>query len=190
MQRTRQNLVDDYEIISKEASSNCSSGYRFWNIKTKPIREYIQRIPKVPKNDLRLDKVVRSTSEVREFVVESLSTLGYSDLKVEEQLHDIAYMLMSRFRINHLNCRMELVYSDKCMRFHVDNVYLRAITTLVGPGTELQMVDEPERIHKVNTGDTLLIKGKQFPGECTKVLHRSPRISHLEIPRVVFVMDY
>ena len=84
---------------------------------------------------------------------------------------------------------MDLVYSDKCRRFHSDNVYLRSITTLIGPGTELMLTEEGNKILKINTGDTVLVKGAQFPGG-SSVLHKSPRISHLGLVRLLFVMDY
>lgn len=187
-----QDLIDDCEIISKEASSGNEIMYRFVEVESLNIREYIQPYREVHQKDIRFDKIVCCASEVRNFVKETLKTLGYEYLAVEEQLHNIAYMLLDRFRINRLNCRMELIYSDKCRRFHIDNVYLRSVTTLVGPGTELQLLDldEQEKIHRVRTGDTVLIKGKMFPGEQTRVLHRSPKISHTGKPRVVFVMDY
>ena len=185
---TVQDLVDDYEIIPKETVSDFK--YRYLTVKKKSIREYIQPSRQVHRDDLRFDKIICSPSEVRDFARQTLDAFGFIDIRAEEQLHNVAYMLMNRFKVNRLNCRMELVYSDKCRRFHVDNVYLRSITTLIGPGTELQMLDQNEKVFRVNTGDTVLVKGKQFPGEATKVLHRSPRISHLGIPRVVFVMDY
>ena len=190
MLEAAQNLIDDYEIIFKE--NPLGSGFRYRYIKTEKVnyREFIQPAFEMRREDVRFDKVVCSASEVREFAKGTLEALGFEYLRVEEQLHDIAYIFMERFNINCLNCRMELIYSDKCKRFHVDNVFLRMITTLLGPGTELQLSDELQTVLQVKTGDTVLVKGKQFPGEPTKVLHRSPKISHLGTPRLIFVMDY
>ena len=190
MQGTVQDLINDYEIISKEASSCHQYKYRYIEVESKNVRDYILLSREVRREDLRFDKVVCCASEVRDFVKATLDTLGFAYLAAEEQLHNIAYLMMSRFKLNRLNCRMELIYSGKCKRFHVDNVYLRAITTLLGPGTELQLLGESGRSQHVRTGDTVLLKGKKFPGEMTKVLHKSPKISHLRSPRVVFVMDY
>ena len=185
-----QDLIGDYEIIPGRALSENTPRRRYFTQAFKNVREYIQ-----PKNDnqlkdLRYTAVINSASEVREFARISLESLGFSYLGVEEKLHDLAYMIMDRFNINSLNCRMELIYSDKCRRFHVDNVFLRAITTLIGPGTELQISSEPGKVLQIETGDTVLVKGRQFPGKYDGVLHRSPKISHLGLFRVVFVMDY
>lgn len=185
-------LSEGYEIISKDAfsaDSTCNKGCCYTKRKSTTVREFIKPVQNPLTKDVRLMKVANSPSEVKNFVVNSLSILGYSHLRVEEHLQAIAYMIMNRFNKRQLKCRMDLVYSDKCKGFHVDQVFVRSITTLVGPGTELKLTRTPNEIYKIDTGDTLLVKGNLYPGGNTKALHKSPRISHLGISRLLFVMD-
>ena len=185
-------LAEGYEIISPTAFSdpeNCLQPCCGKSSNKKKIKEFIKPVHDEITNDIRLQKEVRSAEEVGEFVLSSLAILGFSHIRAAGRLKNIAYMMMKRFNLNKLNCRMDLVYSDKCKNFHVDKVYVRSITTLMGPGTELQFADSPDKIHKMDAGETLLIKGSLFPGGNLQVKHKSPKIAHLGISRLVFVMD-
>lgn len=140
--------------------------------------------------DCSLRKTVFVADDVRSFILESLKELGFEGLAVTDYLEAHAKDLFDRFKPPQLNLRMDLVFSNKCKKFHVDTVHLRSITTLIGPGTELQFINDPEKLHQIEAGETLLIKGKLFPGGNQTVNHRSPAIEHLEIGRLVFVIDY
>ncbi|MCM8531128.1 MAG: DUF1826 domain-containing protein [Lentisphaeraceae bacterium] len=186
-------LLNDYEIIPQESfgtNSNCQKSCCYTKVSTPRVKDLIRPNERLRDKDRRVEKIITSVSEVRDFVVSAKKDLGFEYLEVEDQLQSIAYMIMRRFSLNKLNCRMDLIYSDKCKSFHVDSVYLRSITTLVGPGTELQLSKESNHIRQVKTGDTLLIKGSHFPGGNINALHRSPKISHLGKKRLIFVMDY
>lgn len=185
-------LHEGYEIISPDAFQTkeaCQKSCCYVKKKDIPVREFIKPIRNSVTKDIRLEKVVNSPAEVKNFVVNSLAILGYSHLKVEEHLQAIAYMIMQRFNKKQLRCQMDLIYSDKCKSFHVDNVFVRSITTLNGPGTELKLKRTGNEIYRIDTGDTLLVKGSLFPGGNNKAFHKSPKISHLGISRLIFVMD-
>ncbi|MCM8536074.1 MAG: DUF1826 domain-containing protein [Lentisphaeraceae bacterium] len=186
-------ILNDHEIIPQEsfgANTNCQKSCCYSKVNTPRIKDLIRPSGNLRQLDKRLEKVVTNATEVREFVIKAKNELGFEYLQVEDQLQNIAYMIMRRFNLNKLNCRMDFIHSDKCKSFHVDNVYLRTITTLVGPGTELQLSNNPHKVTQVKTGDTLLIKGNHFPGGNNHALHRSPKISHLGKTRLIFVMDY
>ena len=135
-------------------------------------------------------KTIRSIGEVKGFAEQSLLALGFSDLSVAEQLQDLAAQLIKRFKLNYLHCRMDLVYTDSCRKFHIDNLYTRAITTLIGPGTEYKLMSKSNEVLQVKTGETILLKGLKHRGRSSKIVHKSPKISHLNTYRLVFVMDY
>ena len=185
-------LTEGYEIISPDAfltKEACQKSCCYVKKRDIPVREFIKPVRNTATKDIRLAKVVNTPAEVRDFVVNSLAILGYPHLRVEEHLQAIAYMIMQRFNKKQLRCRMDLVYSDKCKSFHVDQVFVRSITTLLGPGTELKLKRTGDEVYKIDTGDTLLVKGSLYPGGNDKAFHRSPKISHLGISRLIFVMD-
>jgi len=193
MFKTKVDLLDGYEVISKSglpAKLNLKKDKLYTRRAKTSIRNFIKPPEVIIKKDPSLRTVCKNSLEVKNFVSESLKTLGFSELNVEGQLQDVASMMFERFNINTLNCRMDYVSTDKCKKFHIDRLYLRSITTLMGPGTELKFADDPEKIYQTNSGETLLVKGSLFPGYDLNVLHRSPKISHLRIKRLIFVMDY
>ena len=163
--------------------------FRYVNRANVDTREFIKPSTDIGK-DISIRKTAHSVEAVRGFVTDSLRTLGFASLNVEDQLASTSEMMFRRFKINRLKCRMDLVYSDKCRQFHIDRVYMRCITTLLGPGTELLFANDPSNIYQVKTGDALLVKGSLNPQNDFNVLHKSPSISHLGISRLVFVMDY
>lgn len=132
----------------------------------------------------------RSANEVSAFAINTFLSLGYNDFSSCHQLKVLAETMFERFKTNYLKCRMDLIYSDSCRKFHIDSLHMRSITTLIGPGTEYKLTKNNCEIHQVKTGDTILLKGSMYPGKRSKVLHRSPQISKLGIHRLVFVMDY
>ena len=169
--------IADYEIISDEAFK--ASGYI--NPEGFIAKDY--------GHDISLKELFRSADGVHSFINKSLKILGFSDLKIADYLESQAKEMFERFDVDQLTCRFDLTLSNKCKKFHVDTVQMRSITTLIGPGTELQF-DDDEQIYQVETGDTLLIKGKLFSGGNQTVKHRSPAIVGTGIGRLVFVMDY
>lgn len=92
--------------------------------------------------------------------------------------------------------RLEVVTTDSCRKFHADYVSARLITTYVGPGTDwldsaevaaLERGEEPRRIHRMNTGDVGLFKGKL--ATLHPAIHRSPPISASGEARLLLVLN-
>ena len=100
--------------------------------------------------------------------------------------------------------------TNACRKFHTDHVRVRLITTYVGPGTEwvpnvgvdrtaLQhppgcprdanrsIVRDTRHVRQTRAGDVLLLKGELFGG-ARGAVHRSPRIEHLGLKRLVLAM--
>ena len=84
--------------------------------------------------------------------------------------------------------RLEPVTTDACRKFHADDVSCRLISTYLGPGTEWIRADEPDRIHRLATGDVALFKGRKWAPD-RPILHRSPRIAGSGDVRLLLVID-
>ncbi len=117
-------------------------------------------------------------------------TLGYTDFTVCDHLQNLAAEFMKKFKVKKVNCRIDLTFSDNCRKFHADAVHARAITTLMGPATEYKSTCETAEVQQIETGETIILKGLRYPGPKTNTLHKSPMISHLDIYRIIFVIDY
>lgn len=192
MLAAEKSLEEAYEIISSEdftIKKASQKGNKFTKIKKINFREHVKYLPQTPKKDLRLQKSLSSLEELEEFIESSLYHTGYSNLSVQDHLKKLAIMMMDRFQKKILKCQMELIYSDSFKSFNEDKFTVRSITTLAGPGTELKFKNDPYQTYKVETGDSLLVKGSYSRGVCDQVVLHSPRLSHLGIARLVFIMD-
>ena len=101
------------------------------------------------------------------------------------------------------------VCGNQCRKFHVDYLWLRLITTYVGPGTEWlpddavdrqglqpsvesaqaanqKVVRYPAEIRRAQAGDVVLLKGAQ--ASRLPAVHRSPTIEGTGITRVVLTL--
>jgi hypothetical protein len=82
---------------------------------------------------------------------------------------------MAEFNRPSVNLRIEIVDTQSCPKFHCDNVYVRLVTTYVGPGTEYQFAGE-EAIHVAGPGSLVFLKGHKHPTHRDSVHHRSPAV--------------
>ena len=108
----------------------------------------------------------------------------------------LAQLFCSAMNLATLELRLEVVRTDSCRKFHADYVTARLITTYVGEGTDwLDEADAarvaggaaPERIHRLNTFDVGLFKGKLATDH--PAIHRSPPIADTGATRLLLVMN-
>jgi hypothetical protein len=132
------------------------------------------------------------TAELAEqgFAARHLHASLVADVAVLAQ-HYCAALGLARVEV-----RLEVVTTDSCRKFHADYVSARLITTYVGPGTDwldaaevaaLARGEEPRRIHRMNTGDVGLFKGKL--ATLHPAIHRSPPISASGEARLLLVLN-
>lgn len=102
---------------------------------------------------------------------------------VEDAAH-LARLFCAAMDLARFELRLEVVRTDSCRKFHADYVTARLITSYVGEGTHwLEQEDaervaagaEPQRIHRLDTFDVGLFKGKL--GTDRPAIHRSPPIA-------------
>ncbi|WP_127559957.1 DUF1826 domain-containing protein [Saccharospirillum alexandrii] len=110
-------------------------------------------------------------------------------------------LFASLFEQERVGVRLRYLTSAMCPRFHVDNIPVRLVHTLVGPGTEWLTEDnldrsrlgrgngglpdehsgllfEPRNIQRLNAGDVALLKGSGWVGnEHAGLVHRSPAVT-------------
>lgn len=174
------------------------------------IREYLSH--------LSLETVIERTERVSmdRPVFDSLlqgfpDRPGLSDLMTELQgLTDLFATLCDGHRIG---VRLTVTRSAPCPRFHVDQVGLRLICILQGPGTEWlehQAVDRRHlgarvqghadetsgllvsgaQIHRMQTFDVGVFKGESWPNNAGRgAVHRSPALVERDPWRVMVSLD-
>ncbi len=95
----------------------------------------------------------------------------------------------------YVRVRMEVVDTNACRLFHVDQLTARMICTYRGPGTEFGRAKRgqvPEVIGTVPTGSVYLMRGSLWPvvgAQEDVLLHRSPPVEGTGQTRFVLVLD-
>lgn len=86
--------------------------------------------------------------------------------------------------------RLEVVETDACRKFHMDNVTARLITPLTEPGTQWIEADGgPDTpINHLHAGEVGLFKGRIW-ADTPAILHRSPPIAGSGLSRLLLVLD-
>ncbi|MEX0305155.1 MAG: DUF1826 domain-containing protein [Leisingera sp.] len=89
-----------------------------------------------------------------------------------------------------LHVRLEVVTTNACRRFHVDNMTARLLCTYRGTGTQLAQPGAEAAPLSVSPGSAVLLRGRRWPGkEQTALLHRSPPIEGTGETRFLAVID-
>jgi hypothetical protein len=91
-----------------------------------------------------------------------------------------------------LRLRLDVVSTDRCRRFHVDNVRLRLLCKYRGAGTEYGVAGcgaTPDRIARLPRGGAAVFRGLRWPGERTGLVHRSPPIAGTGETRLLLAID-
>jgi len=118
-------------------------------------------------------RIARTTAAGK--VAAGLRHLRLVDAELQADIVRIAVSFLQAFERRTANLRLEIVDTQSCPKFHCDNVYVRLVTTYVGPATEYQFVGEPA-IHRAGQGSLVFLKGHQHPTHRDSVHHRSPAI--------------
>ncbi len=133
-----------------------------------------EAIQQSPVTDFRT-RIARTTAASK--VAAALRQLRLVDAELQEDIEQIALTFLQAFELRTANLRIEIVDTQSCPKFHCDNVYVRLVTTYVGPATEYQMVGE-SAIQRAKQGSLVFLKGHRHPTHRDSVHHRSPAIPH------------
>lgn len=94
-----------------------------------------------------------------------------------------------------LRLRLDVIDTDGCRRFHVDNVALRLLCAYRGAGTEYGRAGPdgpdgaPEAVARASRFAPAIFRGLLWPGAPTGIVHRSPPILGTGETRLLLVID-
>lgn len=88
-----------------------------------------------------------------------------------------------------MHLRLDVVTTNACRKFHIDNKTVRMLCTYRGTGTQLAQPGQEAAPTLVTTGSVALLRGKRWPRERTGLLHRSPPIEGTGEARLLAVID-
>lgn len=91
-----------------------------------------------------------------------------------------------------LRLRLDVVEDDACRRFHCDRVLARLLCTYRGAGTEYGAGApgaRPTDVRALEPGAAAVFRGALWPGEETRLLHRSPPMARGGMARLLLVLD-
>lgn len=134
-----------------------------------------------------------------------------SDSKDSRWLFEDIFSLALRFsilsRASYLDIQLEIVSTNQCKKFHVDNTGLRLISTYVGPSThwiENELIDRSRigddcydaelkasvAVRQMKTGEVAILKGDAYPeNRGNGLVHKSPEIESMQVRRLVLRID-
>ena len=115
-------------------------------------------------------------------------------------------LFFKRTESKQIQIKLEIIQTDKCRFFHVDNYRQRLLCTYKGPGTEWldnsnanrkglgkgcndTVVKDYSKVRRANEFDVLLLKGRKYGSRNLGVVHRSPPITHESTTRVLLRID-
>ncbi|HUD30943.1 MAG TPA: DUF1826 domain-containing protein [Novosphingobium sp.] len=127
-------------------------------------------------------------------VAAALRNAGYPDGRSAAALAMELVALARRFaRIvagEAVRIRLEVIETDACRKFHMDNVTARLLMPLTEPGTQWIEANggaDPQ-VNQLRAGDVGLFKGRLWT-DAPAILHRSPPIAYAARSRVLLVID-
>lgn len=185
--------ADTPDVLNAIAAADCNLA--IWE--RRPVADFATLVEGTPQ-DLRF---TCKLANLPALLAEGLVQGGYGGSPaLHATLIGDAALLAERFcaamDLATLELRLEVVRTDSCRKFHADYVTARLITTYVGEGTD--WLDDgdaahvaagaaPERVHRLNTFDVGLFKGKLATDH--PAIHRSPPIADTGAVRLLLVMN-
>ncbi|MFV0332985.1 MAG: DUF1826 domain-containing protein [Tropicimonas sp.] len=89
-----------------------------------------------------------------------------------------------------LQLRLDVVSTNACRRFHLDQMTARMLCTYRGAGTQFAQPGQEHSPVSMMAGSVALLRGARWPGgEETTLLHRSPPIEGTGETRLLAVID-
>lgn len=118
---------------------------------------------------------------------------GYPDgphTALGQEISDLARRYARIMEGDSIRMRLEIIETDACRKFHMDNVKARLLMPLTEPGTQWIEADAPPdgQVHHLRAGDVGLFKGRIW-AETPAILHRSPPIAGTGASRLLLVLD-
>lgn len=123
-------------------------------------------------------------------IPEALRSAGYPDVvALAEAIVPLASDFAALMACDALRIRLDVIETDACRKFHADQVTVRLLMPLVGPGTQWVHANAEPQVPdgELRIGDVGLFKGRVWAEEPV-ILHRSPPIAAMGITRLLLVI--
>ena len=124
-------------------------------------------------------------------IPEALRSAGYPDVvALADAIVPLASDFAALMACEALRIRLDVIETDACRKFHADQVTVRLLMPLVGPGTQWVHANAEPQVPEgdLRIGDVGLFKGRVWAEEPV-ILHRSPPIAATGITRLLLVID-
>jgi len=123
----------------------------------------------------------------------ALLEAGYPDgphTALGQEISDLARRYAQIMEVDSIRMRLEIVETDACRKFHMDNVKARLLMPFTDPGTQWIEVDAlpDSQVNHLRAGAVGLFKGKIW-AQTPAILHRSPPIAGAGLSRLLLVLD-
>jgi hypothetical protein len=123
----------------------------------------------------------------------ALLEAGYPDgphTALGQEISALARSYARIMEVDSIRMRLEIVETDACRKFHMDNVKARLLMPLTDPRTQWIEADVlPDgQVHHLRAGAVGLFKGRIW-AETPAILHRSPPIAGTGFSRLLLVLD-
>lgn len=123
-----------------------------------------------------------------------------------DDLVDLSKHFFDQTISKNIHIQLEVIKTNMCRLFHVDNMRQRLLCTYKGPGTEWldhsnvkreglgkgcneKIVKDFSKINRAKTFEVLLLKGKKYGEKEPAMVHRSPQIEEVSKTRVLLKID-
>jgi hypothetical protein len=174
------------------------------------LRQFVDEVV-APRDIKRVLSCPATAPDIDELLTDIPAASGLPLLR--EDMRELARLFARISGAEQLTLKLESFGSNLCERFHVDWVPLRLICSYAGPGTEWLDNADVDRAYLGPAGGgrtdeqsgllrpgaalgrlqrftVALMKGEQWPGNVGNgLVHRSPRIAHSGLRRVLFKID-
>ena len=124
-------------------------------------------------------------------IPDALTLAGYRDATaLAGAIVSLASGFAALMACDALRIRLDVIETDACRKFHADQVTVRLIMPLVGPGTQWTHANTAPQIPEgaLQIGDVGLFKGRVWAEEPV-ILPRSPPIAATGLTRLLLVVD-
>ncbi|MCZ0962455.1 DUF1826 domain-containing protein [Paracoccus benzoatiresistens] len=158
-----------------------------------PLPEFTQRIDALPVHQLPRLRTIVAVGSVAPCVHAACDLAGTPQDQFRDMLAGditvLAEIMAEVMDAPMMHLRLDVVTTNACRKFHIDNKTVRMLCTYRGMGTQLAQPGQEAAPMAVTTGSVALLRGRRWPGERTGLLHRSPPIEGTGGTRLLAVID-
>lgn len=129
------------------------------------------------------------TADIARLVAEASYPMAQG-LALAQEIAPLAQRFAHLMRRDRLRFRLEVIETDACRKFHMDNVTARLLMPVFGAGT--QWIEVPSEVEtptgQLEVGEVAIFKGRRWVDH-PAILHRSPPMLATGQTRLLLALD-